>query len=289
MPHGRRPVSLRPRVRLCRSTPDPVDDARRPRWRTGVADQRLDQRRRRRPGARSAVAAALDVGGAPRGHADLALDADRRRPTHDDVAAAARARRCGRELLQLRRPLPVPETVARRRSTSRPGRSDPAPTTTAWLDGQQPGLRLAPRAGGLDRRATCSRARREPWFDPDGLPGPRRRRRPRSTASAGPRSTPTTDDGRRSGEIYVIGVDPDVHGRGPRSGPRARRSRPARRARAARRPCSTSRPTTPRPVRLYERARLHRPRAAPVVDGATWPVRAGPARPAVEAGRGRRP
>ena len=71
---------------------------------------------------------------------------------------------CARRLLQMRVPLPVDEPYeldhpALRR---RPGRGGLARR-------QQPGLRVAPRPGRLERRRSWPAAVAEPWFDPDGF------------------------------------------------------------------------------------------------------------------------
>ena len=129
--------------------------------------------------------AALDVvraeGG---GHVHLWVPKPTRGPRRDGRRRSACSR--GRDLLPAAPPPPGRRAVPT--STTRP--FVPGRRRGGVARGQQPGLRLAPRAGRLGRSSTLQAREGEPWFDPEGSsctsatagwPG-----------SAGPRSTPTT-------------------------------------------------------------------------------------------------
>ena len=129
-------------------------------------------------------------------------------PVHDAIAEGARLTR-GRELLQMRRPLPVDaahrlgaEPLAVRPFV--PGRDE-----EAWLVVNNRAFRHHPEQGGWDLETIRTREK-QPWFDPDGF-------------------LLYEQDGRLAGfcwtkvhkdvdpplgEIYVIGTDPDFEGHG---------------------------------------------------------------------------
>src|SRR5438874_3878923 len=126
-------------------------------------------------------------------------------PEHDRIAASAGLHR-GRELLQMRVPLPVdtgnaPPLPVR---PFRPGRDE-----EAWLEVNNRAFRHHPEQGGWDMETLRSREA-QPWFDPDGF-------------------LLYEQDGRLAGfcwtkihgkehpalgEIYVIATDPDFTGQG---------------------------------------------------------------------------
>jgi mycothiol synthase len=127
---------------------------------------------------------------------------------HDRIAATVGLRR-GRDLYQMRRPLPVGEPYS---LTTRPfvvGRDE-----DAWLDVNNRAFDWHPEQGGWTREILESRER-EPWFDPggfllhdvdDGAGG---------RTLAGFCWTKVHDDHEpRLGEIYVIAVDPGFGARG---------------------------------------------------------------------------
>ena len=127
----------------------------------------------------------------------------------DDVRAETRGFRVERDLLQLRCALPLPP---------RPGAHDAPVATRAfrvgsdeegWLVQNNRAFADHPEQGHWDL-ATLEEREREPWFDADGfrvleVEG-------RIAASCWTK----VHHGLRPplGEIYVIGVDPDFHGRG---------------------------------------------------------------------------
>jgi mycothiol synthase len=133
---------------------------------------------------------------------------------HATDADDARAARLGfvgdRDLLQLRCPLPLP---------ARPGgRPTPAVATRAFRVGEDEEAWLVqnnrafaghPEQGGWDLDTLLER-QAEPWFDPDGF-----RVLEVDGRIAGSCWTKVHGSARPPlGEIYVIGVDPDFHGRG---------------------------------------------------------------------------
>jgi mycothiol synthase len=148
------------------------------------------------------VTSALDIvrreGG---GHVHLWVN--KPRPEHDEIAAATGLQR-GRELYQLRRPLPVDEKWELTTRPFRPGADD-----ESWLAVNNRAFHWHPEQGGWDL-ATLKAREAEPWFDPEGF-------------------LLHEEDGRLAGfcwtkvhaahepplgEIYVIAVDPDWQGTG---------------------------------------------------------------------------
>lgn len=159
----------------------------------------------RQPGepiGRDLVSAALEViAGEGGGHVHLWVP----KPTaaHDAVAAAAHLRR-GRELLQMRRPLPVGEPWSLTLRPFVPGRDE-----EAWLEVNNRAFAWHPEQGGWDL-ATLKAREAEAWFDPAGF---------LLHESAGRLvgfcwTKVHADHDPPLGEIYVIAVDPDFAGRG---------------------------------------------------------------------------
>jgi len=128
----------------------------------------------------------------------------------DDVRAARRGFTPERDLLQLRCPLPLPARAG--------GGTTPTVTTRAfrvghdehaWLVQNNRAFTDHPEQGHWDLETLLAREA-EPWFDAEGfrileVDG-------RIAGSCWTKSHRSTDP--PLGEIYVIGVDPDFHGRG---------------------------------------------------------------------------
>ncbi|GAC1533575.1 MAG: mycothiol synthase [Acidimicrobiales bacterium] len=133
----------------------------------------------------------------------------RSHPTDEtDALVAAVGFTRGRDLLQLRRPLPLEASL--REPTSMQLRSFvPGQDEDAWLAVNNRAFHWHPEQGGWDI-ATLKDREAEPWFDPAGfllhdLDG----------RLAGFCWTKVhTDHDPHLGEIYVIAVDPDFAGRG---------------------------------------------------------------------------
>ncbi len=137
------------------------------------------------------------------------------RPEHDAVAAANGMSR-GRDLLQMRRPLPM-ETDGALTATTRAfrvGEDEPR-----WLEVNNRAFAWHPEQGNWDLQ-TLLRREREPWFDPDGFLLLEREAPPGDGGGGGTRLagfcwTKVHADHRPPlGEIYVIAVDPDFRGQG---------------------------------------------------------------------------
>ena len=150
------------------------------------------------------VTAALEVVAAE-GGGHVHLWVPKPTPLHDEVAAAAGLHR-GRELLQMRRPLPV-EGESWSLEPVRPfevGRDE-----EAWLQVNNRAFAWHPEQGGWDR-TTLAEREAEAWFDPVGF-----LLHERDGRLAGFCWTKVhADHDPPLGEIYVIAVDPEFHGLG---------------------------------------------------------------------------
>jgi mycothiol synthase len=122
----------------------------------------------------------------------------------DDAAAAAAGFEPSRDLLQLRRRLPVGETSVLPTRPFEPGRDD-----EAWLEVNNRAFHWHPEQGGWDL-ATLKAREAESWFDREGF-----LLHEADGALDGFCWTKIhADTDPPMGEIYVIAVDPDVAGRG---------------------------------------------------------------------------
>ncbi len=128
---------------------------------------------------------------------------------HTALADAAHMTR-GRTLYQMRRTLPTGIAVTIDTRAFVPGVDD-----EAWLRVNNRAFAGHGEQGGWTIETFCQR-QQEPWFDPDGF-------RVLDMAEHGvarmagfcwTKVHPATDAGEELGEIYVIAVDPDFHGRG---------------------------------------------------------------------------
>jgi mycothiol synthase len=126
----------------------------------------------------------------------------------DDARAGALGFVQERDLLQLRVGLPLDKGV--RRATPLPVRAFvPGEDENAWLAANNRAFAGHPEQGGWEPAAIAERVA-EPWFDPAGFllyeeDG-------RLAGSCWTKVHADTDP--PMGEIYVISVDPDFHGRG---------------------------------------------------------------------------
>ncbi len=131
----------------------------------------------------------------------------------DDAVAVAVGMRRGRDLVQMRRPLPVIEespVIAVR--PFRPGEDE-----LAWLEVNNRAFHGHPEQGSWDL-ATVQERERQPWFDPAGFLLHERTGRLAGfcwTKVHEPEDDVMNESLRQElGEIYVIAVDPDFQGHG---------------------------------------------------------------------------
>jgi mycothiol synthase len=148
------------------------------------------------------VRAAVElVAGEGGGHLHLWVN----KPTaDDDEIAEANGLKKGRDLLQMRRPLPVGEPWELETRAFAPGRDE-----DAWLEVNNRAFSRHPEQGGWDIE-TIKRRESEPWFDPEGF-----LLHEEGGRLAGFCWTKVhADHDPPLGEIYVIATDPDFQGRG---------------------------------------------------------------------------
>jgi mycothiol synthase len=128
-------------------------------------------------------------------------------PDDADVAAAeAAGLTIERDLLQLRRPLPVDASIPLLAVRAfEPGRDE-----AAWIEVNNRSFATHPEQGGWTVDDVVSRES-EPWFDPAGF---LLHHDSETGELAGFVWTKVHDLEPRVGEIYVIGVDPRFQGRG---------------------------------------------------------------------------
>ncbi len=155
------------------------------------------------------LAAVLDAVSDPAGQSDSGRPINwwvHRPSTHMRELAERSGLTVGRRLLQMRRSLPTEVHSDVETRSYRPGLDD-----DAWLDVNNRAFADHDEQGGwtID---TLRLRRSEPWFDPDGfrlldVDG-------RLAGFCWTKVHPPTADEPSVGEIYVIAVDPDFHGRG---------------------------------------------------------------------------
>lgn len=126
----------------------------------------------------------------------------------DDDRATARGFRVERDLLQLHCPLPLPRHADRAGATVPTRSFRVGHDEEAWLAQNNRAFADHPEQGNWDL-ATLREREQEPWFDPDGF-----RVLEVDGRIAGSCWTKVHDTRPPTGEVYVIGVDPDFHGRG---------------------------------------------------------------------------
>lgn len=170
------------------------------RLRVALQDDRPDDARR---ALADAIAVTSDVG------ASALLAIEPAEPSHDDLATALGMHRT-RELLQLRCPLPLPPEVRPTAPLTHAARPYDADRDEArWLDVNNRAFSWHPDQGGWTADLLHSK-QAEPWYDPDGFLVTEVEGR-----LAGFCWTKVHDETEPVlGEIFVIGVDPDLQARG---------------------------------------------------------------------------
>ncbi len=147
------------------------------------------------------AAALAEIGRQGGGHVHLWVP----KPTPEwDTTARASGLARGRDLLQMRRPLPLDDTAER--VSVRP--FVPGQDEAGWLEVNNRAFAGHPEQGNWDLDTLLEREA-EPWFDPEGFL--LHERDGRLAASCWTKVHPGDHP---LGEIYVIGVDPDFRGRG---------------------------------------------------------------------------
>jgi mycothiol synthase len=184
---------------------------------TGTANDPADPGVARTAAALAELADHPDLAGST---ISLAADhpVDELDPRPEALAAAAGLAH-HRDLLQLRRPLPVPADHPSRRPGAplRTRPFDPTPSAgdrSAWIRANNRAFSLHPDQGH-ETEATLDARLGEPWFDPAGFLLVDDADRPGELAgSCWTKVHPATADEPALGEIYVIGVDPSQQGSG---------------------------------------------------------------------------
>ncbi len=156
--------------------------------------------------AEALLSAALgEVARAGGGHVHLWVP--KPKPSADTVAAAV-GLAIGRDLLQLRRPLPLEDELREEVSSLETRAFVPGQDEVEWLRVNNRAFEWHPEQGGWTAQILASRTR-EPWFDPAGFLLHEERGR-----LAGFCWTKVhADHDPPLGEIYVIAVDPAYQGR----------------------------------------------------------------------------
>jgi mycothiol synthase len=171
-------------------------------WGLEVVIHPEHRRREDRIGASLLDTAVAEIGRLGGGHVHLWVP----KPTDDtDAMAAASGLVRGRDLYQMRRPLPLEDGLAR--VATRP--FQPGVDEAAWLAVNNRAFASHPEQGDWNLDTLLEREA-EPWFDPEGFL--LHERDGRLAASCWTKIH--RDEVPPLGEIYVISVDPDCQGLG---------------------------------------------------------------------------